>query len=211
MSKNNSPYNAGLTGCRYTFHEMNRILPLLMSDDSDVLLKQELIENKYLLIKTEKSRQRTLAELKRRYNSVPRSFWEYYLTLSEDSQKVALLYVILKTYRIALDFHLNVTINKWKSIDQTLTTDDIFMEFNEVACRDEFVNSWTDMTRKKITSSYLTILRQAGMLNEQTNQLSPLKINREDFAYYIKIGETWFLDACLLMPYEIEQIKEYAL
>ena len=72
------------------------------------------------------------------------------------------------------------------------------MEFNEVACRDEFVNSWTDMTRKKITSSYLTILRQAGMLNEQTNQLSPLKINREDFAYYIKIGETWFLDACLL-------------
>ena len=88
---------------------------------------------------------------------------------------------------------------------------DVMIEFNDIACKDGFVDSWSDATRKKIASSYLTILRQSGLLNERTELLQPLRIPDEDFVYYIKLGDTWFLEACLLLPYEIERIKSYAL
>ena len=32
----------------------------------------------------------------------------------------------------------------------------------------------------------------------------------EDFLYYIQIGEIWFLQACLLPGYKIEQLKQLA-
>jgi hypothetical protein len=96
-------------------------------------------------------------------------------------------------------------------VEQSVSVDDLMIEFNDIACKDEFVDSWSDATRKKIASSYLTILRQSGLLNERTELLQPLRIPDEDFAYYIKLGDIWFLEACLLLPYEIERIKSYAL
>ena len=210
-SSNDSKYNAGLTGCRFCFDEMNRILPLLMSPDCEALLAVEVKYNEFLLIRTESSRSRTLAELRRRFDAMGGDFWEYYLTLCEESQRVAMLFAVLKTYHIAMDFHLNVVIEKWKSVDQTVSPYDLEMEFNNIASKDEFVDSWSDATRKKIASSYLTILRQVGLLNERTDMLQPLRIADEDFAYYIKQGEGWFLEACLLQSYEIERIKSVLL
>ena len=176
-----------------------------------LLIERGLKNNEYLLIRTESSRSRTMSELRRRFDAMSVDFWEYYQTLSEESQRAAMLYVVLKTYQIAMDFHLNVTVNKWKSVEQSVSVDDLMIEFNDIACKDEFVDSWSDATRKKIASSYLTILRQSGLLNERTELLQPLRIPDEDFVYYIKLGDTWFLEACLLLPYEIERIKSYAL
>ena len=210
-NSNGSKYNAGLTGCRFCLDEMNRVLPLMLSEDSEALLAAELKNNEYLLIRTESSRSRTMSELRRRFDAMSVDFWQYYQTLCEESQKAAMLFAVLKTYHIAMDFHLNVVIEKWKSVDQTVSPYDLEMEFNNIASKDEFVDSWSDATRKKIASSYLTILRQAGLLNERTDVLQPLRIADEDFAYYIKQGEGWFLEACLLQSYEIERIKSVLL
>ena len=85
------------------------------------------------------------------------------------------------------------------------------MEFYEIASRDEFVNSWSDNTKSRCASAYLTILRQAGLLEEKTNTLKPIKLNSNEFAYYIRTGEEWFLEACFLYPYEIKDIKTQVL
>ena len=81
------------------------------------------------------------------------------------------------------------------------------MEFNEIGARDEFVDSWTDNTRNKVASAYLSILRKVGMLDEE-NQLHAVKDSDEAMAYYVRIGEQWFLEACLLQPYEINEIRK---
>ena len=127
--------------------------------------------------------------------------------MQEQSQKIALFFVILKTYKICFDFHINVTRNKWQSISRSVTKDDLLMEFNEIGARDEFVDSWTDNTRNKVASAYLSILRKVGMLDEE-NQLHAVKDSDEAMAYYIRIGEQWFLEACLLQPYEINEIRK---
>jgi len=209
MARNviDSPYSAALTGCTFMFYEMNRCLPLLMDANAEELMREEIEQNKLIMVNSLTSRKRFVAEFKRRYAAVPRPFWTWYITLDEPAQRAALLYVILNTYRLAFDFHFNVTRQKFFSVTKELTSADLDMQFFEIAGQDEFVNSWSDATRRKCISAYLTILRQAGMLDPKSNVLSPLLLNDSDYEYYVRSGDTWFLEACLLQQYEIDNIK----
>ena len=83
--------------------------------------------------------------------------------------------------------------------------DDVMLELNEIAANDEFVDSWAEATKRKIASSYLTILKRIGMLDHESQLHS---ITCSNFDYYLTHGEAWFLEACLLQPYEIDNIKK---
>ena len=208
VNKTNSPYSAAITGCTFMFYEFNRCLPLMMDNDADVLLKKEIEENQILMVNSVSARKKFVLEFQRRYKAVPRTFWLWYVTLTDEkAQRIALFYVILKTYRLVFDFHFNVARPKYFSINHEMTYNDVGMGFNEIASRDKFVNSWSDSTRKKCISTYLTILRQVGMLDEKTNELSPLLLDYSAYEYYLRSGEQWFLEACLLQQYEIDNIK----
>ena len=203
--KKNSPYTAAITGGGFLFTETNALLPLLQSPDRTALLKDERVNNRLLQINAESSRYNAIVEIARRYDAMPTDFWEDYKIMNENDQQVALFFVILKTYKICFDFHINVTMRKWNSISKSLVYDDIEMEFNEVSARDEFVDSWSEKTKRKVAGSYLTILRKVGILDNEDN-LHPLSAS--NFDYYILNGEQWFLEACLLQPYQIENIKK---
>jgi len=207
MNKNNSPYSAAITGCSFLYYEFQRILPILMSEDSDKRLSEEIENNEILQINSRKARRTFVLEFKRRYASVPAHFWESWQNMSESGQRIGLFYAIMKTYKLVFDFHFNVAMKKWNAIDHELTKSDIMMEFNEIAAHDEFVDSWSDNTKGRCAGAYLTILRQTGLLEEKTNQLQQVKLDAEEFAYYIRSGEEWFLEACLLYPYEVNDIK----
>ena len=205
MENIKSPYTAAITGGGFLFTETNALLPLLQSSDREALLKDEKVNNRLLKINAETSRYRAIVEIARRYDTMPALFWEDYLAMNEEDQQVAIFFVILKTYKICFDFHINVTMRKWNSISKSLVYDDIEMEFNEVSARDKFVDSWSDKTKRKVASTYLTILRKVGILDNDDN-LHPLSASNYD--YYIINGEQWFLEACLLQPYQIENIKK---
>ena len=205
MTKIKSPYTAAITGGGFLFTETNVLLPLLQSADREALLKDERVNNRLLQINAESSRYNAIVEIARRYDAMPTNFWEDYKNMNEEDQQVALFFVILKTYKICFDFHINVTMRKWNSISKSLVFDDIEMEFNEVSARDAFVASWSEKTKQKVAGSYLTILRKVGILDNEDN-LHPLSAS--NFDYYIINGEQWFLEACLLQPYQIENIKK---
>lgn len=205
MSKQKSPYSAAVTGGGFLFEEMNLLLPILMSEDRDKLLKDEVLNNNILHINSEKSRRNNVLEIMRRYDAMSPSFWNDYTEMSEDDQRIALLYVILKTYKILFDFHVNVTMKKWASVSQSVEKQDLVMEIHEIAAKDDFVDSWSDATKGKIASAYLSMLRKAGMMNRE-GQLCSIKPSNADF--YLRIGEQWFLEACLLAPYQIDNIKK---
>ena len=205
MNKNNSPYTASITGGGFLFEETNILLPLLRATNSEELLRDEKVNNRLLHINAESSRLRAIAEIKRRYEHMPSSFWDDFLAMNDANKVVALFYVILKTYKICFDLHVNVAVKKWNSISKCIDKNDIMMEFNEIASRDEFVDSWSDNTKDKVASAYLTILRKVGML-DSSNRLNAISCS--NFAYYLEKGQPWFLEACLLQPYEIENIKK---
>lgn len=206
MNKINSPYIA-ITGCTFLYFEYRRLLPILMEQNSEQLLKDEIENNKVLQVNSRTSRQRFVVEFKRRYISVPALFWNEWTNWSEQGQRAGLFYAILRTYKLVFDFHFNVTVKKWNSVERQVVKEDLLMEFNEISAHDGFVDSWSQKTKGKCCSNYLTILRQAGLLDEKTNALIPIKLDDSEVSYYIRNGEEWFLEACLLYPYEVKDIK----
>lgn len=204
-AKNNSPYTASVTGGGFLFSETAILLPLLQSEDRAQLLKNEAINNNLLQINSEAARKRVIAEVSKRYDAMPANFWNDYVAMSESDQIAANLFVILKTYKIIFDFHFNVTLKRWNSISKSIEKDDVMMEIDEISARDSFVDSWSDETKGKLASTYLTILRKTGLLDEE-GLLKPLYCSNPE--YYVTMGEPWFLESCLLQPYEIEDIKK---
>lgn len=205
MRRGNSPYSAAITGGGFLFEETDALLPLLQSPDREALIKNELVNNRILHINAEKSRSKAILEIKRRFDVMPPAFWDDYKSMSEEDRRIALLFVILKTYKILFDFQINVAIKKWNSVSRTIDLQDLAMEMNEIAAKDEFVDSWSESTKTKVASAYLSMLRKCGMMNRE-GQLVQLKPTNADF--YIRIGELWFLEACFLAPYQIENIKK---
>ena len=204
--KTKSPYSASFTGGGFILDETIALLPLLQSPDRPSLIKEERIHNRLLQINSETARKRIIAEVCKRYDAMPESFWNDFYIMSYADKLVANFFVILKCYKTVFDFHVNVTMRKWNSISKSVTIDDIDMEMNELSAKDSFVDSWSDKTKQKVESTYLTILRKVGMLDSENN-LSAIKAS--NFGYYILNGESWFLEACLLMPYQIEEIKNH--
>lgn len=204
-TKIKSPYSAAVTGGGFLYEETVALMPLLQSPDRDKLLKEEAVNNAILHVNAETSRKRFISEISRRYKAMPASFWNEWTDMDDANRKVALFMVILKTYKILFDLHVNVTIRKWNSATRSVDLSDLMMEFGEISAKDEFVDSWTDNTKKKVAAAYLTIIRKVGMLDDD-NQLHPLHCSNFDF--YLTHGEAWFLEACLLQPYEIDDIKK---
>lgn len=206
--EHNSPYSAAFTGCGFMLDETVALLPVLQSPDADALLRSEVEDNKLLQLGKAKTRARNITEIRRRFNAVPRSFWDWFAQLPSESQRCALFFVMLKTYHLLFDFQLNVVLPQWQSADQTLLKSHLKMRLNEIAANDDFVDGWSDETKSRVCSGALAFLRDAGILDRKTDVLHPPRMEDGEYAHFISIGEAWFLEACLLQPFEISRIKE---
>ncbi len=95
---------------------------------------------------------------------------------------------------------------KWNSVTKQIERQDLMIEFDEIGMNDAFVESWSDNTKRKIASSYLTILRKIGMADNK-GVLRQLNISNPEF-YLNGLGEPWFLEATFMAPYQIENLKK---
>lgn len=208
MPRTNSPYSAAFTAASMMYYEMNAVVPLLLENSSKEKVEEIAKDASIINITSYISRKRVMAELVRRFKAVRQDFWERYVKLPEREQKLALFYVITKTYKLIFDFQIKVTLPKYNSASQNLTPEDLLMELYEIAGNDEFVDDWSEDTKKKVVSTYMVVLRQVGILPEKGYDLQRIDVETNAFTYYAQLGEDWFLQACLLPVYEIENIKK---
>ncbi len=187
--------------------ELSAMLPLFLSPDRDSLIKEEILHNNILRINSEVSRKRIVAEIKRRVDALPLKFWEFYQGLSGYAQVVAVFYVLLKTYRLLFDMHVGVAVRRWQSSKTTIETEDVKLFLDELSAKDDFVASWTEKTQNKVRSTYMSILRKVGLLEDHGDSLKRVPLSDCVFSYFLENGETWFLEACLLRPFEIARIR----
>ena len=187
--------------------EMTACLPLLMDDNSEELISREISESNILKMKSLQTRRRAFVEFKRRFDAVPLKFWDRYLNMEKAQQQVAMYFVCLKAYRILFDLHINVALKKWSSANRTVTKRDAMAEIYEIASGDPFVDDWSDETKDRVASSFLTYMRRAELLDAKGMLQAP-RLNDNDYRIYIEMGQDWFLQACFLEPFEIQRIKE---
>ncbi len=209
---NNSPY-ISITGFALQFAEFKRVLPLMMADNAEVLINDELVNNRLLQINSQSSRYRLLTEIRRRYQSMPVDFWCDFLEMNATAQRAALFFAVLKTYKLVFDIHFNLTVRCWRATDIYIDRQSVLDAIEEIGAQDEFVNRWSEATKIRSAAQYLTMLRQVGLIEVkgQVNKLQPLRLDNEDYAYYLRRGDDWFLEACLLFSYEIQDIKSQTL
>lgn len=100
QSKKNSPYSASMTGCGFVLHEFSNVVPLMLDPNAEQLIREEVSNNHLLMMNSELMRRRAMTELQKRFNAVPRDFWEYYLQLNDDDRPIAMLYPIMQAYAI---------------------------------------------------------------------------------------------------------------
>jgi hypothetical protein len=211
MAKTTSPYSASFTGATMMYNEMNIVVEKLLENDSPETVKALRTDAQYLMIKSSTSRERVASELVKRFRTMPVSFWKEYLGLGEKQQRLALFFVILKTYKVLFEFQVNLAIPKYNSVDRVLTKNDAYAALAEIASRDEFVDSWTAETRDRVASHYVTMVKQAGLSDKETGELRTPDVSDQDLLPYIKTGDVWFLQACFLPSYRIEQIKQLSI
>ena len=193
------------------YSEMLVVVPLLL-ESNDAQTINSLVEDSSLLkIKSVSARKRVMAEFIRRFGAVTPDFWKAFLGLPEPEQRLALFFVLLKTYPLLFHFQTSLALPKYNSVDRRLSSRDVLFALEELATSDPLVDSWTDLTKGKIASSFITMLRQGGLLDPTTGELTTPKVPDEGFIPYVKSGDIWFLQTCFLPQYKVQQIKQLAL
>ncbi|MBU4485344.1 MAG: DUF1819 family protein [Candidatus Delongbacteria bacterium] len=187
-------YDANFTAGGLLSSEFKSLYPILFESNFIVQIEKERELNNFLGIKTESARKRIVTEIKRRYNVVKKSFWEWFKDLSEKEQKLALFYLCLKTYPIVLDIHIEVALKKYK-IGNDLNAFSVKMRLDEIASVNDIVGSWSESTLDKLNSQYRTTLKECGLLKGE--RLSNHLIISDSFwEYFEDIGESWFKEVC---------------
>lgn len=183
------------------------LTPILAAPDAELRLKAEIEGDRSLLLGKSKTRSRMITEFKRRYNAMPPSFWNWFLSLDRSGQTVALYYCLMRTYLIVKDVHLNLVLPRMKSANPVIVKADVERHICTVAAVDPFVESWSDETKGKVAGSCLLYLRALGMLND-SRELHPIPVADSLAAHFIARGEGWYLESLGMPLYEINRIKE---
>jgi len=179
--------------------ETTAMLPLLMDETGrDILVQQEIEKNEYLHIQTRSSRKRVMSEINKRFNNETIDFWEHYKTLNHQEQLFMLLYVVLDTYKLLFDFHVEVTMANLNEGKTSLSENYFRIFINQKILEHPELSKWTDKTISKSISVYLTMLRQAGLLAVNSKKFKHITLTSDFYEYFIKTEEIWFLDACFL-------------
>ena len=195
---NSNIYSCSFVAGAILHEEFTAMLPLLMSSNREQQVKKEIEQNKYLHIQAKSSRQRVMAEINKRFDNETKDFWQHYQTLDRQEQLVMLLYVVLDTYKLLFDFHVEVTMASFNEGKTSLSENVFQMFINKKTLEHPELNKWTDKTVSKCISSYLTMLRQVGLLAINSKKFKYTSLKDDFYEYFIQIKEIWFLDACFL-------------
>ena len=206
-NKQNSPYSAAVTGCGFMLDETVALTPILAAPDAELRLKAEIEGNRSSLLGKSKTRSRMITEFKRRYNAMPPSFWNWFLSLDRSGQTVALYYCLMRTYLIVKDVHLNLVLPRMKSANPVIVKADVERHICTVAAVDSFVEGWSDVTKGKVAGSCLSYLRALGMLSD-SRELHPVPVADSVAGHFISRGEGWYLESLGMPLYEINRVKE---
>lgn len=197
MSISKIKYDSNFTAGGLLYGESKALEDILISKQFDQLIKQEEEENNKIGIATSSARKRVISEIKRRHKAAPIHFWDHFFNWNESEQKLSLFFLVLKTYPLIMDIHLEVALKKYR-IGAKLEAYDIQMRFEEIMSNDEEVGSWSDATLKKLNVQYRKALRDAGLYNTAKKLKKPDKISTQFWNYFKEINEPWFLEACFM-------------
>lgn len=167
-----------------------------ISDFDAYLNDTEQVDYMVLSTNSESSRKRLKSELDKRIRTLNKSYLTAFTEMTADEQRIILFLAVCKTYKIIQEFCLEVVYNKWKMFDNELSTYD-FQYFVSLKISDEHLASLTDQTQYKVSQVALRILKDVGILKDNTITQPYLSDGVRQLIE--DNGDAWFFH-CILHP-----------
>jgi hypothetical protein len=203
MSIKKSKYSSSFTAGSLLFNEINSILDILRFSDIEKEKKKIISENLFRL-NSESSRKRILTEVKKRVKSIDKRLWDHYYHSDDKERKVLLFYIILKSHSLMFDFHSEVVLEKFRTLDLELSKDNVEIFLVKKSADHQEIEAWSNSTREKVKNTILLILTQANFLKD--NKIILLNLKRNFWTEFITYGDEWFLELTFLKKSERENI-----
>lgn len=178
------------------YREILAVWPLLLKSNYKKALEEEVKKNSYVGINKEASRGRTLREIRKRFEYTDEEFFNGFENTTASGKKILLFYLCMKTYKVLIELHFEVTIPRWKATGKETENYYYQLKLQELTSKYPEINEWSEKTMEKTITIYKRILRESGLLSN--GQFNIPDMDNPFWCYFIKRNELWFPEACLL-------------
>src|SRR5690606_25514232 len=113
-------------------------------------------------------------EIVRRLEGVPEKVWRDLPERSPAEQQAILYYCCLKTYPLVRDFHLDLVVPRWRSLDPALRPHDIRRYLEDRAGQHPEIEAWSEGSWAEVQQVLRKMLEEAGLLRDGV--LQPVRL-----------------------------------
>lgn len=157
-------YSSGLVSESFWFVEFKQFIKLRVEGKSWDEIKELCLKDNLLGISKEYRAKRIFGYLKNRVQVLEDDLLDLFLTSDLVTQKIITLIAIAKGNRLFKEFLYEEYREKSILGIEELTASDINIFFNKKQDQSEDIANWTDITLKRLRSSYMNFLTDAGLL-----------------------------------------------
>ncbi len=157
-------YSSGLVSESFWFIEFRKIIKLKYEGKSWDEIKDLCLTDNLLGISKEYRAKRNYGYLKNRIDALDAGLIEIFIHADLNTQKIINLIAIAKKNRLFFEFLYEVYREKVQMGAPELTESDINIFYKNKQSQDDDVSTWTDVTLRRLRSTYMNFLTDAGLL-----------------------------------------------
>ena len=166
-------YSSGLVSESFWFIECKKIIKLIYDGVSWDEIKRMCLEENLLGISREYRAKRIFGYLKNRISTLDDKIIKIFITGDLPTQKIIILIAVAKQNQLFFEFLYEVYREKIILGTQELSCSDINIFFKNKQEQSEIVEKWTDVTLKRLRSTYMNFMVDAGLLTAVNNKKNP--------------------------------------
>ena len=178
-------YSSGLVAESFWFIEFKILIKLRYEGKSWDDIKALCLNENLLGISKEYRAKRIFGYLKNRIEAIEDGYLEIFMNSDLQTQKIINILASAKKNRLFFEFLYEVYREKVKLGALELTASDINIFFKNKQEQDEIMSKWTDVTLRRLRSTYMNFLVDAGLLtiSDKQKKITPpiLDITLENF------------------------------
>lgn len=163
-NRTHTPYSAGLVSQSFWFPEMRAMLRLITAGNTEAEIRRVCLEENLFGMKSEHRILEVYRRMRARAARLDAPMMHLFLSLDLSSQKLINLVAILRGDRLFFEFLYEVYREKAILGHLDMTDMDINAFFTRKSAESEFVEGLSDATRKRLRSTYMNFLTDAGLL-----------------------------------------------
>jgi len=163
-------YSSGLVSESFWFIEFRKIIKLKHEGKSWDEIKDLCLTDNLLGISKEYRAKRNYGYLKNRIDALDTGLIEVFIHADLNTQKIINLIAIAKKNRLFFEFLYEVYREKVQMGAPELTESDINIFYKNKQSQDDDVSMWTDVTLRRLRSTYMNFLTDAGLLTVSSKE-----------------------------------------